>query len=41
MPRADDFTIRHIGSSPEQITTMLESLGVSSLDELIEKIRTT
>ncbi len=37
MPRADDFTIRHIGSSPEQITTMLESLRVSSLDELIEQ----
>jgi glycine dehydrogenase len=37
MPRADDFTIRHIGSSPEQITTMLESLGVKSLDELIEQ----
>ena len=37
MPRADDFTVRHIGSSPEQITAMLDQLGVASLDDLIEQ----
>ncbi|MDD9885327.1 MAG: aminomethyl-transferring glycine dehydrogenase [Gammaproteobacteria bacterium] len=37
MPRADDFTVRHIGSNPEQLASMLEALGVESLDELIEQ----
>ena len=37
MPRADDFTVRHIGSNPEQLASMLESLEVESLDELIEQ----
>ncbi len=37
MPRADDFTVRHIGSNPEQIAAMLETLGVASLDELIDQ----
>ncbi len=36
MPRADDFTKRHIGSTPEQISQMLSELGLDSLDELIE-----
>jgi len=35
MPRADDFTVRHIGSNPAQVAAMLEALGVESLDELI------
>lgn len=37
MPRADDFTVRHIGSNPEQIASMLDALGVASLDELIDQ----
>jgi len=37
MPRADDFTVRHIGSNPEQLAAMLQALGVESLDELIEQ----
>ncbi len=37
MPRADDFTIRHIGSSPEHIARMLDFLGLDSLDDLIEQ----
>ena len=37
MPRADDFTARHIGSSPEHIAKMLETLGLDSLDNLIEQ----
>jgi len=37
MPRADDFTVRHIGSNPEQISAMLDELGIASLDELIEQ----
>ncbi|MCY4050729.1 MAG: aminomethyl-transferring glycine dehydrogenase [Gammaproteobacteria bacterium] len=36
MPRADDFTKRHIGSTPEQISQMLSELGLDSLDELME-----
>ena len=35
MPRADDFTVRHIGSNSEQIAAMLDTLGVDSLDALI------
>jgi len=37
MPRADDFTKRHIGSTPEQISQMLANLDLDSLDELMEK----
>ena len=37
MPRADDFTIRHIGSNPEHIARMLDFLGLRSLDDLIEQ----
>ncbi len=37
MPRADDFTIRHIGSNPDHIARMLDFLGLSSLDDLIEQ----
>lgn len=37
MPRADDFTLRHIGSSPEHIARMLEVLGLDSLDHMIEQ----
>jgi glycine dehydrogenase len=37
MPRADDFTTRHIGSNPEQIASMLEFLNLDSLDQLVEQ----
>ena len=37
MPRADDFTVRHIGSNAEQIGAMLETIGVASLDDLIDE----
>ncbi len=37
MSRADDFTTRHIGPHPDHIARMLESLGLESLDELIEQ----
>ena len=37
MPRADDFTVRHIGSNPDQLAAMLETLGVDSLDDLIDQ----
>ncbi len=33
----DRFVDRHIGPSPEELTKMLEVLGVKSLDELIEQ----
>jgi glycine dehydrogenase len=35
--QTDSFASRHIGPSPEEIQQMLEFLGFSSLDELIEK----
>ncbi|MFB2878054.1 aminomethyl-transferring glycine dehydrogenase [Floridanema aerugineum] len=35
--QTDSFATRHIGPSPEEIKQMLELLGLSSLDELIEK----
>jgi len=35
--QTDSFASRHIGPSPEEIKQMLELLGLSSLDELIEK----
>ncbi len=34
----DEFIRRHIGSSPEQIKEMLSAVGVSSLNELTQKI---
>ena len=37
MPRADDFTRRHIGPDPEQITRMLNTLDLESMDQLIEQ----
>ncbi len=37
MPRSDDFSIRHIGSNPDHIEKMLDTLGVDSLDQLIEQ----
>ena len=37
MPRADDFTRRHIGPDPEDIASMLEALGVDSMDALVEE----
>lgn len=37
MPRADDFTRRHIGPDPQQIAKMLETLGLESMDHLIEQ----
>ncbi len=35
MPRADDFTRRHIGPDPADIAHMLDALGVESMDALI------
>src|SRR5712691_2022029 len=32
-----DFVRRHIGPSPADVTKMLETVGVSSIDELIEQ----
>ncbi len=37
MSKADDFTTRHIGPRPNHIARMLETLGLESLDELIEQ----
>ncbi len=37
MSKADDFTTRHIGPHPDDIARMLETLGLESLDELIEQ----
>src|SRR5712672_1566531 len=31
----DDFECRHIGPSPQDVSAMLETIGVSNLDELI------
>ncbi len=33
----DDFTLRHNGPQPEDVTKMLKTIGVSSLGELIDK----
>ncbi|PKP21281.1 MAG: glycine dehydrogenase (aminomethyl-transferring), partial [Bacteroidetes bacterium HGW-Bacteroidetes-20] len=33
----DDFTLRHNGPQPEDLNIMLKTIGVSSLDELIDK----
>ncbi len=37
LEKRDDFVRRHIGPGEPQIAAMLESLGLSSLDELIDK----
>ncbi|MFB2839416.1 aminomethyl-transferring glycine dehydrogenase [Floridanema evergladense] len=37
MKQTDSFANRHISPNPEEIKQMLEFLGLSSLDELIEK----
>jgi len=37
LEQRDDFIRRHIGPSPDQIADMLDVLGLSSLDDLIEK----
>lgn len=36
LQQTDDFIHRHIGPSPDDIKTMLDRVGVGSLDELIE-----
>ncbi len=35
--RSDDFIRRHIGPSPDEISAMLEAIGVGDLDELIDR----
>src|SRR5919198_6173273 len=37
LPDPPDFFYRHIGPSPTDVTNMLETIGVSSTDELIEQ----
>ena len=37
LERRDEFVARHIGPCPEEIAAMLSTLGVSSLDALIEQ----
>ena len=37
LPPTDDFTSRHIGPNEDEIKAMLETLGISSLDELVQK----
>ncbi len=37
VPDPADFVHRHIGPSPADVTKMLETIGVSSIDELIEQ----
>ncbi len=36
-PRIDDFADRHIGPRPDDVETMLSLLGLSSLEELVER----
>ncbi len=38
IPPTDDFAHRHLGPSPHDIERMLESMGVSSLDALIDEV---
>ncbi len=38
LEQSTDFTRRHIGPSPADVTRMLETLGMKTLDELIEKV---
>ena len=33
----DDFTLRHNGPQPEDVDKMLQTIGVATLDELIDK----
>ena len=37
LPPADNFSARHIGPNDEEITFMLDTLGLTSLDELVRK----
>jgi glycine cleavage system pyridoxal-binding protein P len=37
VPNPADFVHRHIGPSPADVQKMLETVGVSSIDELIEQ----
>lgn len=37
LEQSDDFIRRHIGPAPEQVAAMLRSLGLTSLDELVER----
>ena len=37
LPPADNFSARHIGPNDEEITIMLDTLGLTSLDELVQK----
>ncbi|MBU36164.1 MAG: glycine dehydrogenase (aminomethyl-transferring) [Candidatus Marinimicrobia bacterium] len=37
LPPADNFSVRHIGPDENEISTMLETLGLTSLDELVQK----
>jgi glycine dehydrogenase len=37
MPRADDFTRRHIGPDPADIASMLDTLGAGSMEALLEE----
>ena len=37
VPNPADFVHRHIGPSPAHVQKMLETVGVSSIDELIEQ----
>ena len=37
LPPADDFSTRHIGPDDGEVSTMLGTLGLKSLDELIQK----
>ncbi|MCX8089004.1 MAG: glycine dehydrogenase (aminomethyl-transferring), partial [Meiothermus ruber] len=36
-PRSTDFSRRHIGPTPADIEQMLQAVGVSSLEELIQQ----
>jgi len=37
MPTADDFTKRHIGPNPDQLSTMTAALDVDSMQQLLEQ----
>jgi glycine dehydrogenase len=39
LEKRDDFVRRHIGPGEPQIAAMLDSLGLKSLDELIDRGR--
>src|SRR5688572_24670817 len=38
LERRGEFIGRHIGPSPNEIADMLETLGMKSLDELVERV---